>query len=514
MSFSEISHVNLEKNRNLEKKVDSQKNTRTDNSSLKSQYMTKDVQDEAIDFLKKRIEQFEKRSQVSPHMAFTFSKEQKLCDKAIRDIETLSQGEGFSSNEVNKHMEEALLDAVGKKKQELGHWKKKFDDYAKKTDLVLQSYQLGVEEGQKRNLSPDDMKKYNKFAKTVNAAIDEGFALNAKVPEYHDFFLPEEASRVKELELPEKKLERLSSKASGKSWFASLKSQLMDGKKLLWGTMAMSTAFSGVGAASVKLNGKDCSLDSRLEIISTGLDHSVSEDTTKFIKKVGENFPGFPGFTGVPSNTDIAQITQRLEKQFPIFKEIVEEYAANPCDEAFKKIKVFIDSACPGIAMWFDEARPVFSDQKILCVHPEKYKDQTQLFSLERIFAHELVHAAQDYPDRILQEYTPLSEGMAEAVSDKYRLPRDMPLADRRARPYPGESHTVGYQKLGRYLLLLEKQRPGTLKRLNRRMQRDRPDKKFIPNDAFLTVTGKTLDNGWKKYVEEENPMRKSHDEL
>ena len=100
---------------------------------------------------------------------------------------------------------------------------------------------------------------------------------------------------------------------------------------------------------------------------------------------------------------------------------------------------------------------------------------------------------------------------MAEVARDQENIPDDVPLTQVWARPQPGDPYTVGYEKLARYLLVVEKKHSGFLQKLHHEMWQDN---NFTPNDTFLRLTGETLDDGWKRYVEEENVYRKYHDEL
>ena len=111
------------------------------------------------------------------------------------------------------------------------------------------------------------------------------------------------------------------------------------------------------------------------------------------------------------------------------------------------------------------------------------------------MMTHELTHLVQAYPR---PEPGWLTEGIAELSRATYTLDDrpDWHLPDRFG---PGQHFDNGYTVSGRFLQWLDEKHPGTVDRLNRRMQAGQ----FHLRD-FSELTGKTADQLWDECVEEQ----------
>lgn len=210
-----------------------------DHTKVKSEYITKQVLNEASQSLQAKwnfLEERMKDTTMPVSIIKSLTDQQKAYKLAREKLEPFINGKKqFSSDQldaikrpaetaeeskVNCHIADALLSSIEEKKQELIDWKQKFDKdkdkYSKAVENLRKAHKHGeawYKQGQEGTLkSPKE--EYNEFVKMYNKDRKTGVLLNAKISKYNTFF--PEKTPIKEQELPEE-LQLLNETSSIKS---------------------------------------------------------------------------------------------------------------------------------------------------------------------------------------------------------------------------------------------------------------------------------------------------------
>lgn len=190
--------------------------------------------------------------------------------------------------------------------------------------------------------------------------------------------------------------------------------------------------------------------------------------------------PGFSLNVSGDIDADLAPVVGRMTALFfECYPKLVERFE-NPKQPASRQIQLVLERGlrAPGQCSGAKIAVSV----EWLRKHPDDIG----------LFTHELVHVVQAYPKA---DPTWLTEGLADYARHLYG-PKQQPGWALPQRLTEKQSYKDGYGATARFLLWLETRHPGTVDKLNRRMQAQ----EFAEKD-FQTFTGHSLDALWEECV-------------
>lgn len=325
--------------------------------------------------------------------------------------------------------------------------------------LLCAMFQKNFGDGKALPSSFKPSETFSKFIQSYNDQRDkyakELPRLNVQIDAYNKN-LAEGASKLQKLELPPKlevlkprssairdRVKGPEKRSSGSSWDAC---KSVDSTKFLklCKTALVAVLLASCPTDAVKIQGKDCSIESRLSIYG--------------------------------DSPDLAPLAYRLRKQFDkVMPELLKQFAADPCDKSYENIILSFTKLPKNVI-----ARSIRKQNILFDPNQRAVISSEGVISSEVVLTHELTHLAQDYPYSTGVKNQWLGESIAEYARNKF-----------------GPVENKDQLAKDRYFLLwLEQNKRGDIvDKLHRRMQ-----KGTFTNEDFLHLTGQSLDELWKEY--------------
>jgi hypothetical protein len=184
-------------------------------------------------------------------------------------------------------------------------------------------------------------------------------------------------------------------------------------------------------------------------------------------------------FANLDKTLDTALQSRMVNTFYKVYPTLAAEY--NP--KTLRSVTIMIDTAYKGVAATANGQVTISSAW--MHKHPGDID----------VITHEVMHIVQDYRESVGPGW--LTEGIADFA--RYKFGVNNPAAGWSLPAYkPGQNYDNAYRITARFLLWIEEKiKPGTVKSLDSQLRAH-----TYTNDSWKQLTGKTVDELWKAYIQ------------